>query len=139
MPKYHIGSDSKAHVDNIEDVDALKYKLQLANIQLESLQKHWEEDNADAQEIQSRLRGEIEVAKREMMQAQAKAESNDVGKNLNKSKKLIEELESQLCTERSRIRTLTIKQADIAKQKDDIIQQMRRTEEVCRLIISPKS
>ena len=56
----------------------------MAYIQLKSMQKHWDKDNANAQEIQTGLRAEIEGAKIQMSQAlNAKEEVTDIRKVLS--------------------------------------------------------
>lgn len=49
---------------------------------------------------------------------------------LDRAKRMIADLEAELQTERSRLRTLTTEQKRVQRQKDDVLTQLQRTESV---------
>lgn len=49
---------------------------------------------------------------------------------MDRAKRAIADLEAELQTERSRLRTLTTEQSRIQRQKDDVLLQLQRTESV---------
>lgn len=50
--------------------------------------------------------------------------------DLDKANRIIEDLEADLQTERSRLRALTTEQSRIQRQRDDVLVQLQRTESV---------
>lgn len=66
--------------------------------------------------------------------------SNFFFQELDKAKRVINDLEADLQVERSRLRTLTTEQSRIQRQKDDVLLQLKRTESVsCGLLDSTAS
>ncbi|KAF7798727.1 hypothetical protein EIP86_009952 [Pleurotus ostreatoroseus] len=120
--------------------EKLRADLETVNTQLASMKKQWEEekrqligDKAVLQDATTRLHAEVRQAKSEIQRyaeserASEKTKANMQGE-LGKAKRMVEELEHALTTERARLRSLTTGQVDVERRKDEVALQLRRNE-----------
>ncbi|KAL6300868.1 hypothetical protein BKA93DRAFT_500905 [Sparassis latifolia] len=120
--------------------EALRASLQTVNAQLASMKKAWDQEKrkllgekAVLQDAAKRLNLEVREAKNEIQRfaeterAGEKARA-DIKSELNKAKRVIDDLETDLKTERARLRSLTTEQSRAQREKDEVAIQLRRTE-----------
>ncbi|CCM02679.1 uncharacterized protein FIBRA_04784 [Fibroporia radiculosa] len=120
--------------------EALRANLREVTSQLASMKKTWQEEKrqllgekAVLQDATTRLNAEVRDAKNEVRKlveterAGEKARAGIQGE-LDWAKRAIDDLESELKAERTRLRTLTTEQARAQRDKDEVVLQLHRTE-----------
>ncbi|KAJ3553173.1 hypothetical protein NM688_g3757 [Phlebia brevispora] len=120
--------------------EKLRADLEAVNSQLASMKKQWEQerrklvgDNAVLQDATSRLNAEVRQAKNEIQRyvdserASERAKAGIQGE-LDRAKRMVEELERALTTERSRLRALSTGQTDAVREKNEVALHLQRTE-----------
>ncbi|KAF9479579.1 hypothetical protein BDN70DRAFT_878644 [Pholiota conissans] len=120
--------------------EALKANLESVNKHLDELKHQWEKEKqqligekAALESTTSRLTGQVKLTKEEARKA---AESGKAGERakanvlneLEKAKKTISVLETELSSERSRLRTMITEQDRVQREKKQILTDLQRTE-----------
>ncbi|KDR80779.1 hypothetical protein GALMADRAFT_241215 [Galerina marginata CBS 339.88] len=120
--------------------EALKANLQSVNQHLEELKKQWEAEKkklvgekAILEDAANRLNGQVKNTKEEAKRA---AESTRAGEKtranaeneLEKAKRTISVLESELSSERSRLRNMISEQERMQREKKQVLTDLQRTE-----------
>ncbi|EPQ56284.1 hypothetical protein GLOTRDRAFT_115600 [Gloeophyllum trabeum ATCC 11539] len=120
--------------------DALRANLRAVNQELESMKKQWAEEKrqllgekAVLQDAANRLNLQVAEASSEAKKVKQDHRANEQAKyslqtELDKTKRVVSELEQELKAERSRLRGLTSERGRIEREKDDILLQLQRTE-----------
>ncbi|KAK0466948.1 uncharacterized protein EV420DRAFT_1260439 [Desarmillaria tabescens] len=117
--------------------EALRANLQSLNSQLSSMKKQWEQEReqlqgekAVLQDVANRLNDQVRQAKEEATKISQteKAGQKIRSDDLDKAKKTISELETELKTERAQLRMLTVEQTRVGHERDNIVLQLQRTE-----------
>ncbi|KII85948.1 hypothetical protein PLICRDRAFT_114966 [Plicaturopsis crispa FD-325 SS-3] len=117
--------------------EALRANLQSVNAQLDNMKRQWEEEKrqllgekAVLQDAADKLNHQVRVAKDEVKKTERAGEKARVGLQgeLDKAKRAIADLESDLTAERARLRALGTEQHRVHRDKEDIVLQMQRTE-----------
>ncbi|KAJ3717958.1 hypothetical protein C8R42DRAFT_724167 [Lentinula raphanica] len=120
--------------------DALRANLRTVNRQLEETKKQWEDEKrkllgekAVLQDAANRLNSEVQDAKVQVSKASEAQKTNgrlrqDIQGDLEKARRTITELESDLKAERSRLRTVTAEQNRVNREKEQVFVQLQRTE-----------
>ncbi|KAF9269220.1 hypothetical protein L218DRAFT_1072847 [Marasmius fiardii PR-910] len=121
--------------------EALKANLRSVNDQLAQLKKQWDEEKRQLQgekhvlqDAANRLNVQIQEAREEVNRAseRLKVDSHlrhDLQSELDKAKKTVSSLEENLKIERARIRGMTAEQNRIEKEKEEVLVQLKRTED----------
>ncbi|KAH6915818.1 hypothetical protein BKA70DRAFT_1093050 [Coprinopsis sp. MPI-PUGE-AT-0042] len=103
----------------------LKAQLHAANASLENLRQEMEELQAD----NKRLGGQVRNAKAEVKKvAEGRGSSDNMQMELERAKETIATLEDALATERSKLRSLTVEQQIVEREKKHCLQDLERTE-----------
>ncbi|KIL69166.1 hypothetical protein M378DRAFT_70128 [Amanita muscaria Koide BX008] len=120
--------------------EALRTELRSVNSQLENLKKQWEDErrqlvgeNVALQDAADRLNAKIRNAQEEARRAY---ESGRVGEKakasvegeLEKARRVIEDLEEKLRGERKNLRSLMAQQDRLQREKAEVLSQLQRTE-----------
>ncbi|KAG6831612.1 hypothetical protein H0H87_004674 [Tephrocybe sp. NHM501043] len=120
--------------------EALRADLQAVNAQLDAMKKEWSQERrtllgekAVLQDAANRLNAQMKTAKEEMRKAAEIGRAGEqavtnVQEELDKAKRVIADLEADLKSERSQLRTLTTKQNQVHREKAGILSQLQRTE-----------
>ncbi|KAM6497248.1 hypothetical protein JOM56_007721 [Amanita muscaria] len=120
--------------------EGLRTELRSVNSQLENLKKQWEDErrqlvgeNVALQDAADRLNAKIRNAQEEARRAY---ESGRVGEKakasvegeLEKARRVIEDLEEKLRGERKNLRSLMAQQDSLQREKAEVLSQLQRTE-----------
>ncbi|KAF5351346.1 hypothetical protein D9758_008042 [Tetrapyrgos nigripes] len=117
--------------------EALRANLRSVNSHLEEMREEWASEKRELlgekavlQDAAKRLNSQIREAKSDANKATElqRAESRNQHDELDKAKRTIVELESDLKAERSRLRALSTEQTKIDREKEGIFLQLQRTE-----------
>ncbi|TCD69492.1 hypothetical protein EIP91_007422 [Steccherinum ochraceum] len=120
--------------------EKLRLDLLAVNKRLETMQDQWEGErrkltgeNAVLQDATKRLNAEVRSAKSELERYVDIERTGERGKaamqrELERAKRTVDDLESELKQERARLRELTTEQSEAERQKEKVIIQLRRTE-----------
>ncbi|KAJ8079575.1 hypothetical protein PM082_011162 [Marasmius tenuissimus] len=120
--------------------EALKANLQSVNAQLADLKNQWDKERRQLegekvvlQDAANRLNKQVRETRDEFNKASElqKVDSNlrqDLRTELDKAKQTISSLEENLKIERARIRSMNAEQNRVAKEKDEVLLQLQRTQ-----------
>ncbi|THH27181.1 hypothetical protein EUX98_g7008 [Antrodiella citrinella] len=120
--------------------EKLRINLQAVNRQLAAMQDQWEEErhkltgeNAVLQDATKRLNAEVRNAKSELQRYVETERAGERGKaamqsELDRARRTVGELESELKEERGRLRELMTEQSKAERRKEQVVLQLRRTE-----------
>ncbi|KAJ3917416.1 hypothetical protein F5877DRAFT_44671 [Lentinula edodes] len=120
--------------------DALRENLRTVNSQLQETKKQWEDEKrkllgekAVLQDAANRLNAEVRDIKVEASKASEAQKMNgrlrqDIQGDLEKARRTITELESDLKAERARLRNMTAEQSRVDREKEQIFVQLQRAE-----------
>ncbi|KAI0091595.1 hypothetical protein BDY19DRAFT_885665 [Irpex rosettiformis] len=131
-----VPGPSHASISPSRSSDKLRADLQAVNSHLATMKQQWESEknkllgeNATLKNAANRLNAEVRQAKDDMKR-HADTERGKVGMQveLDKAKRMVEELEAQLKAERSRLRGFATEQSHAERQKEEVALQLRRTE-----------
>ena len=142
-------------VSQITTAEDLRRDLQTVNEELNGLKKKWKEEkkqlvneNAVLQDTANRLNAQVKEEARRLAETERKGEKkrltvenvsfviylimvSDIAQELENARKTMQELEGELKLERSRLRNLDTQQDRMQRDKDSLLNQLRRTESVC--------
>ncbi|KAH9951077.1 hypothetical protein B0H21DRAFT_855438 [Amylocystis lapponica] len=120
--------------------EALRANLRAVNTELVSMKKAWEDEkrrllgeNANLQDAAHQLDAQVRTAKDEIRKLAETERANErarisVQGELDRAKRIIDDLEVELRDERARLRTLMTAQSRAKREKEEVVLQMRRTE-----------
>ncbi|KAJ3563380.1 hypothetical protein NP233_g8980 [Leucocoprinus birnbaumii] len=124
-------------VSQLTTTEDLRQNLQVVNEELAGLKKKWREEkkqlvteNAVLQDAANRLNAQVKEEARRLADTERKGEKKrlTVENELENARKTIQELEGELKSERSRLRNLDTQQNRMLRDKDDLLNQLKRTE-----------
>ncbi|KAL0576236.1 hypothetical protein V5O48_005746 [Marasmius crinis-equi] len=120
--------------------EALKANLRSVNDQLAEMKKYWDEERRQLQgeknvlqDATNRLNKQVRETREEFSKASElqKVDTKlrqDLQSELDKAKHTISSLEENLKLERARIRSMNAEQNRVAKEKDEVLLQLQRTQ-----------
>ncbi|TDL23585.1 hypothetical protein BD410DRAFT_720667 [Rickenella mellea] len=121
----------------LDKVEVLQTELQAVNRQLERLKDEWDDEkrrllaeNDGLHDTARRLNQEIRDAKKIVLDAERSANRVKSGSqvDLDRAKRTIADLEDELRSERSQLRSIVTQQARAVREKTDISSQLQKAE-----------
>ncbi|KXN84255.1 hypothetical protein AN958_12828 [Leucoagaricus sp. SymC.cos] len=132
-------SSSDLSISHNRTTDILRQDLQALNEELADLRQKWKEEKkqlvtekAALQDTANKLNAQVKEEARRLAETERKGEKKrlTVENELENARKTIQELEEDLKSERSRLRSLDTQHARTQRDKDGFLNQLKRTESV---------
>ncbi|KAF5379308.1 hypothetical protein D9757_007667 [Collybiopsis confluens] len=149
----HLSEDESSLFEGVNDTlptepptpatktgDALRANLRTVTSQLQDTKRQWESEkrklmgeNVALQDATNRLNIEVQQAKAEANKVSEAHKTDgrlrqDVQADLEKARHTIATLENDLKAERARLRTMSTEQARVDREKEQVFNQLKRTE-----------